>query len=347
MLKNILRYLIIFSVTGVLLWVSVSQIELKEGETFFSFIADLWSEANLLFLILSAFCAIASHYIRALRWNLLLNPLGYHPSVTNNFLAVMIGYFVNLAIPRGGEISRCANLNRTDKVPIDTSIGTVVAERIMDLIFLFLFIAAAFLIEFKTLTSFFYELDIPFNNSSGKSSFPWVVVIITLFALSGLAYFLFIKVRHAPEDSTVGKLYKKALSIVDNLKDGALSIFKMEHNVLFMIYSILIWLGYYLMTYFVIIAFEYTESIGIFGALSIFVIGSVAMVIPTPGGTGSYHYFVSLGMVPLYGVEKDHASGFAFIFHGYQTLVLIIVGALSLILSQSRYQTNDKGQNKE
>ena len=290
-----------------------------------------WGKANKTFLLLSGLCALISHLVRAERWKLLLNPLGYHFSTFNSFLSVLTGYFVNLLIPRGGEVSRCVTLYRLNRIPINTSLGTVIAERVIDLIFLIICIAGAFFIEFDVLIAFINDYKIQHANDATKSGGVSLIVWIALgLVVAGAIGFLIIRSQK--------ELYEGLLIKIKNfllgLKEGVVSIFKLEKNVLFIFYSVLIWVLYYFMAYFVIIAFPESEHLGLMAALSIFVIGGIAMAMPVPGGAGSYHLFVSAGLVFLYDLPSDQAFAFTTIFHGWQTLVVIVFGAASLFLSQ-------------
>jgi uncharacterized membrane protein YbhN (UPF0104 family) len=142
-------------------------------------------------------------------------------------------------------------------------------------------------------------------------------------------------------------LFIKIKNFLLGLKEGVVSIFKLEKNLLFIFYSFLIWVLYYFMAYFVIIAFPESEHLGLMAALSIFVIGGIAMAMPVPGGAGSYHLFVSSGLVFLYGFPHDQAFAFTTIFHGWQTLVIIIFGAASLFISQILGKKNVPKQSTE
>ena len=161
LLKNILKYSVILSVMGYLLYNTIMDIDedvLEEGQTRLSFIYSYWLKSDKFFMFLSAFLAIASHIIRALRWRVLLEPLGYKDiSVFNSTNAVLNGYFVNLFIPRGGELSRPFTLERSNNVPTDIGVGTVVTERIIDLIFLVICLGSVFIFQADIIIQFVTE----------------------------------------------------------------------------------------------------------------------------------------------------------------------------------------------
>lgn len=342
-----LQYSVMIIITGFLLWLSFNSIETAEGQSKFDFLANVWGSANKLFLFLSAAVAVLSHLTRAERWKLLLNPIGYETSLKKSFASVMIGYFVNLAIPRGGEISRCYNLYRLNKTPVDVSLGTVVAERAIDLIFLIVLLCTALLIQLDDLI-LFYESDEVRNltkrSDEGGGKFYLIIVAIIIFIL---ACFLIFRYLLSIRTYFVKRHLTKIRNIYRGVKSGIKSILQLRKRGFFIFYSLMIWVLYYFMMYFVMLAFPETENLGLQAALTIFVIGGIAMAIPLPGGAGSFHVLVSTGLILLYGLSQDKSIAFTFIFHGWQTLVIIIVGAISLIWSQAQAKKRDEINNRK
>ena len=332
-LKNFLKYVAMLAITGFLLWISYTNIEVGEGESRGRYILDVWNRADKSFLFLSAFAAVLSHAIRAERWKLLLFPLGHHFNLLQGFMSVMVGYFINLVIPRGGEVSRCYNLYRLNKTPVDVSLGTVVAERVIDLIFLITLIAIAFVSELDTLMAFFESEEFKSISSQqgggGGISYFWVGILVFIAALVSLGIYIYRTRRFFTL-----RILSKTRQVWFGLKSGLMSIFRLEKRFLFIFYSIAIWVLYYLMMYFVMLAFPETDQLTLFQALTIFVIGGIAMAVPLPGGAGSFHVLVPLGLVMISGLAENKAGAFTFIFHGWQTVVIIVIGLLSLIGSQ-------------
>jgi uncharacterized protein (TIRG00374 family) len=230
----------------------------------------------------------------------------------------MIGYLVNLAVPRGGEVSRCYNLYKLEKTPVEVSFGTVVVERMVDVICLLLLIALSFFAEWQKLKKFIDTLN--FSSGEGFSISPWMIVVFLGVIVFAAAIFFLRK-------------NKKLLKIIEGFKEGLLSIFKMQNKGLFIAYSLGIWLLYFLMSYLVIKAFPETEDLGFSAVLTLFAVGSIAMAAPLPGGAGSYHTLVPLALVMLYNLPQADAVAFVFIFHGWQTILMILMGVLSLIAS--------------
>ena len=260
-----------------------------------------------------------SHVLRALRWKLLLEPAGYQVSTTASFLSLMICYLVNLVVPRGGEVSRSLNLWKLEKVPAEVSFGTVVTERLIDVVCLLTLVAFSFWMEWSKLNAFLKD-KLSAVTLPGEDLFFWIsLVLIVIIAL-------FILFRFASRNEKLKKLFS-------GFRSGMATIFKMRNYGLFIFYSLAIWFLYFLTTYWVIEAFDQTAHLGISAVFTVFALGSVAMAVPLPGGTGSYHTLVPLGLVTLYGLAQSDAVALVFIFHALQTLIMIAAGVISLLVS--------------
>jgi glycosyltransferase 2 family protein len=317
-LKSVLQYTGMILLTAILLWLSLRGLTVGEGENKTDFLWKAWKNSNKGYLLLMAFTAIISHVFRAERWRMLLVPTGNKVSLGNSFLSLMIGYLVNLAVPRGGEVSRCYNLYKLEQTPVEVSFGTVVVERIVDVICLLILIAFSFVVEWDKLKAFIDTLNI--SSGSGFSLPPWVFLV----ALAGIGAVVGVYLLRKNE---------KFLKIIKGFKEGLLAVFRLENKGLFIFYSLAIWGMYFIMSYFVIKAFPETENLGFSAVLTLFAIGSIAMAAPLPGGAGSYHTLVPLGLVMLYNLPKADAIAFVFIFHGWQTALMILTGVISLIVS--------------
>ena len=317
-LKTFIQYAFIFGVTGLLIWFSLRGLT---GENKGEYLLETWQAADKGWLIVMAVVAMISHVLRAERWRMLLEPSGYKTKLRDSFLSLMVGYLVNMVIPRGGEVSRCYNLYKLDDTPVEMSFGTVVVERIVDLVCLLSLIILAFVLESDKLFAFISTLPISIGGSS--STFTIVAVVLGALVVIGLLVIWLVR-RNQRLRSFFARTWQ-------GFKDGFLSIFKLKNKGLFVFYSISIWALYFLMSYTVILAFSETKHLGVEAVLSLFAIGSIAMAAPLPGGTGSYHVLVPQGLVFLYAIPQPEAIAFTFIFHGWQTAILIAGGALSLI----------------
>ena len=320
-LKAILQYILVLIVTALLIWFSLRNLDVAEGGDKWSYLVKTWEAADKGWLIAMAVIMMLSHVVRAERWRMLMQPSGNETTTGFSMLSLMVGYLVNLVIPRGGEISRCYNLYKLDKTPVDISFGTVVTERIVDVICLLSLIGLSFLIESEKLLLFIDSLPIGSRDSKYNAVFYAAVVFIVMMLV-------------------VIWLYKKNERFKDFLtrtwigfRIGLLSVFKLRRKWLFVFYSVLIWVLYYFTSYAVINAFPETRHLGFDAMLSLFAIGAIAMAAPLPGGTGSYHILVPQGLVFLYGISSANAVAFVFVFHGWQTLMMIVGGAVSLVIT--------------
>jgi|SRR5690606_2427372 len=322
-LKALIQYVVILLVTVFLIWFSLRGITPQEGENKWDYILGAWQLADKRWLVVMAVFAILSHIVRAMRWKMLIDQTGHPVKLANSFLSLMVGYLVNLVIPRGGEVSRCYNLYKLDQAPVEVSFGTVVVERVVDLICLLLLISLAFILESRRLFSFVETLPLDFSAEGGK-------VLFLLLLAGGLALVVAVGYRLVRRSPKLSGFFAKTWK---GMKSGLLSVFRLKNKGLFIFQSALIWVLYFFMSYAVIKAFQTTSHLGFNAVISLFGIGSIAMAAPLPGGTGAYHVLVPQGLSFLYGLELKDAVALTFVFHGWQTFIMIVGGALSLIIT--------------
>ncbi len=310
--KNLGKYLISFLLASGLLYY------VYKGQNISSLLAEL-SQTNYLWILLSFLVAILAHVSRAIRWNMLLEPLGYKPSIFNTFNAVMLGYGANFIFPRAGEVARCGILYKSDDIPVDKSIGTVVAERIVDLITMMVFMAVTFLLEFKTLMGFVlkYNQNQTTSDSLFKTYFFYLILFMVVIG-AGILYFF------------RNRILK--MKFVKGLMEGILSIKDCKNIPLFIFHSVFIWFCYYLMMYFALKSLPSTSHLSPIISLSLLMISTMGMIIPVPGGIGAYHFLVTEGLV-LYGVNKESGAAFAGISHSLQILEIFVLAGFSFFVS--------------
>jgi uncharacterized protein (TIRG00374 family) len=318
-IKKGTRYVLMIAITIVLLWLSLRGLE-TEGENKVDYLWNAWKKCDKVYLWLMAGVAVLSHIIRALRWKMLLEPTAQNVKLSNSFWSLMTGYLVNLAVPRGGEVSRCYSLYQLEKTPVEISFGTVVTERIADVVCLLILIAFSFYMEWQKLKSFIDSLTFSSSSEMKIPAWVWIGVAVGIIFLVGI-YFL--------------RKNEKFLKIFHGFKDGLLSVFHLKHKWLFVFYSVAIWALYFLMSYLVLMAFPETDHLGFSAVVTLFAIGSIAMAAPLPGGTGSYHVLVPLGLTTLYNIAKPDAVAFVFVFHAWQTLLMIVLGVISFVVTNA------------
>jgi glycosyltransferase 2 family protein len=319
-LKSILRYLVTLIIAIALLLYVFRDINLQV----------LWAkmkEADLTFVYISIAMSLVSHFFRGYRWTLLLNPLGYRLGSFRAFIAVMVGYFANLLVPRLGEVTRCAILKKTDNIPIPASLGSVISERILDLIILLLLIAATFFIEFSTLKDFLYEQLHSAYEGFNLGNFLIGASLIVLIFVAGIYLIL----RNKVFIRSLG-VYKKLRPMAYELINGLNSIRKLKNKSGFFLATIVIWILYYTMSYVIVFSFPATSGLGLAAGLSILMAGGLGMTAPVQGGIGTYHAFVS-GVLILYGISKEDGLLFATLLHTSQFISILLFGGLSFLIS--------------
>jgi uncharacterized protein (TIRG00374 family) len=322
-LKTVLQYLFIFGLTALLVWFSLRGLHVKEGENKWQYLYHTWQAADKVWLLLMAGIFMLGQVIRAERWRMLMVPTGYKVTFYHSFLSLMIGYLVNLVIPRGGEVSRCYNLYKLDGSPVETSFGTVVVERIVDLLCLMILIAISFAVESEKLFAFISMLPIQASGLTSKLVIVGIALLIIVLGVFGLYWY-------SKRNQKLGSFLKRTFN---GFKQGLAAVFRLERKFLFTFYSVAIWALYFLMSYCVVMAFEETSVLGITAVLSMFAIGAIAMAAPLPGGAGSYHTLVPAGLVFLYAIPQTDAVAFTFVFHAWQTLIMIVAGAIALVVT--------------
>lgn len=288
-----------------------------------------FESANYFWVLLSFFMGLLSHWIRGYRWKFQLEAMGYSPSTSNNFMAVMIGYIVNLALPRVGEVSRAAALTKYEGVPFQKSFGSILSERALDFIILLLITFTTLLLQYELLEK--YALEI-ISIATGKFEWPLLLAAgLLLMALVVLGFFLLKRFAHVP---LVGKIR----SFINELLEGLRSIVRMEKRWLYLLATLAIW-GLYLAMFGVcFFALEETSSVGISAIFAGFVLGSFAIVI-IPGGIGAFPAGIMQALL-LYGISAESGFALGWILWFSQTIMIVLVGGLCMffmpILNKNR-----------
>ncbi|NQY05020.1 MAG: flippase-like domain-containing protein [Flavobacteriaceae bacterium] len=268
--------------------------------------------ADYKWVAISLIFGTLSHLSRAYRWKFLLEPLGYKPKFANSFMAVMAAYFANLGVPRSGEVLRATTITAYEGIPFEKAFGTIVAERIADLIMSFIIIGIALCVQYDVIIEAIQK-KIPEN------PFALLVIGLALTFLAFLAHKLFRKSEH--------KLIVKIRNFIDGLKEGMISIFKMKQKWAFIFHTFFIWFMYVMMFYVIFFSVEETKDASLSAVLSSFITGSFA-VATTNGGFLAYPLAIEKTLV-LYGLPGEPSQAIGWIMWSGHTLLTIIFGALS------------------
>ncbi|HEY0110927.1 MAG TPA: lysylphosphatidylglycerol synthase transmembrane domain-containing protein [Fibrella sp.] len=323
-MKNILTYAISLAVAGGLLWFVFKDIDLNAMFTAIG-------QANLVWVGVYAVISMVAHWSRGVRWSLLLEPVaGHRPTQTDATLAVMTGYFANLLIPRMGEVTRCGTLNRLEGVPVNVSFGTVVAERIFDVLMLVVVIGLTLVLEFTRLSDMVFGL---FAGKGGNDSRTGLYLLLAV-GIGGavLAWFLYNKYKEALRRNA---LFVKLETFALGLVDGLLSVRKLRQPGLFVFHTLLIWVLYYLSMYVLFFAMPQTANLGPLAALTVLMMGTIGMAAPTQGGLGAFNIMVGSALV-IYGLTQQDGQTLATLMLLSQWAVVIVFGGLSFLIVLSR-----------
>ncbi|PCH49985.1 MAG: TIGR00374 family protein [Flavobacteriaceae bacterium] len=295
-----------------LIWYSLSKLTDND----FQSIEASFRTANYWWVALSLFFGILSHLSRAYRWQFLLEPLGYKPRLANSIMAVLIAYLLNLVIPRSGEVARAASIKKYENIPFKKAFGTIVAERVADVIMLFSIIGVAFFLQTKLLSSYFFK-------DNGGSSMYVKISLLIMLSIIGFFTFKFLK-------KSKNSFILKIVSFFNELLEGVKSIYKMKKKWKFIFHTVFIWIMYVLMFYAVTFALPETTNLPFAAIIVGFVVGGLSMAL-TNGGLGTYPIFVASALI-LYNVDDNPARAFGWIMWTAQTIMVIVFGGLSFLL---------------
>ncbi|MEO8583206.1 MAG: lysylphosphatidylglycerol synthase transmembrane domain-containing protein [Flavitalea sp.] len=316
---SVIQYIFFLGLGVFLLWLTLRK------SNWNSIMSDL-SGARYIFLIPATIMLVISHFIRAMRWRILIEPLGYKPSLLNTFLAVMVGYWANLAVPRLGEVLKCTILARYEKVPADKLVGTIVAERAIDVCTLLVVLLITIFSQYDVIGGFAAEAFKNFftSRTGDISLFKAGTMLLIILSFIVLTIWLLKKLNHLP-------FISKTKDVFRGIFQGLISIRYIKNKGWFLLQSILIWTLYLYSTYMGFFAMKDMAQYGIKGALSALTFGSFGMIIPSPGGIGSFQYAVQQVMI-LYGVTPEKGLSLGMLIWFAQTGIIIVFGTVAFLL---------------
>ena len=288
--------------------------ELEKQELYASF-----STANYFWIALSVCCGVLSHMSRAIRWKYTIQPLGKTPGFWNSFLTVMIGYAANFALPRLGEVMRPSLLGKYEGLPFNKLFGTIVAERVADLVILASIMAGIVFFEFEMLKDLLMGY---LGQGIGNFSLEKIMLVggTVVIALGVLFFFLLSK--------SSNPIFKKIRELLRGIIEGLTSILKMDKKVYFLLHTVFIWIMYVAMFWMCFFSLEETSTVPLTGVVASFVMGSLAIVF-VQGGLGVFPLAI-MNTLLLYGISKTGALALGWILWTSQTLMLIVIGVASM-----------------
>nr|WP_314289971.1 lysylphosphatidylglycerol synthase transmembrane domain-containing protein [uncultured Capnocytophaga sp.] len=275
-------------------------------------IRETFLKVNYWYIALAVFLGFLSDISRAIRWELMLRPIGYTTSLLHRIMAVFIGYLINVTIPRSGEVSRALLVSNYDGVPFEKSFGTIISERVIDLLLLFFFTSLAFLLQFDIISTFLLS-KIPFQKFLLLLGILGITFISLIYFIYTSKYSFFYKIR----------------TFLNGIREGIFSILKIQQKTLFIAYTLFIWAMYFAMFYIPFLALPETASISLPNILTAFVIGSFAMSF-TNAGFGSYPFFIA-EILFLFGVNTPIGTAFGWLVWISQFAMTLLMGGLSFV----------------
>jgi len=308
--KKILKTILPIALGVFLVWYWYNSTSSSDREQILFYI----KKADLFWVGLSIILGILGHVSRAIRWNYLLEPLGYRPKLINNVLIILMAYFANLGIPRTGEILRATALTTYEEVPFEKGIGTIITERVIDVIMLLSIIAITFFLHTDIILGYLQDIGLPMNK---------ILILIGIGLLGLVIFTVFIK------RSNNGFVIK-IKNFVNGLLEGLLSIFKMKHKWLFILHTFFIWGCYVGMLWVIKFTVPETMALSLGQLMVAFVAGALAMMF-TNGGIGLYPIAVSQALA-IFGISKVSGDAFGWIMWISQTMMIVVFGAISFLI---------------
>lgn len=313
------------------MWFALKGMEFKK-------IAGYFSKANYLWVFAASIFGILAYWFRAVRWNLLLEPMGYEISRSNSFWTISFGYLMNLTIPRSGELARSTALFGVENVPVEKSFGTIILERVVDLICMMGFLGLTLIFKYKAFVAFYDYVTKQKEQSGVESSNSKLYIVAGIFAVFAILFFLFRK------KLSQFSIYQKVIDFGKGIIHGLTSIFKMKQKGKFIAYTLGIWVSYYLAAYLVCFALPETSQFTFADGFFIIVVGTLGMMVPASGGIGAFHFALKIGIMALFlSTGKNPEEGgevglsYAFISHTMQLVIMLVMGVISIpVLAKAR-----------
>lgn len=323
-LKSFLTIVISLAFAGFFLWLALRGLDFKV-------IQKSLAKANYLWVAFAAVFALLAYWFRAIRWNLLLEPMGHKISSSNALWSLSFGYLMNLTIPRSGEVARATALYGVEKVPVDKSFGTIILERVVDLICMLGFLGLTLIFKYEAILAFYKNSGININPNK-------ILLVVGGLAVAGILFFVFKnKFVNVP---VLGKI----ISFIDGIIQGLTSIFKLKEKGKFIIYTLGIWISYYFAAYLVCFALPETSDFTFADGFFIIVVGTLGMIIPASGGIGAFNLAMKYGFMALFlAMGKSAEFGgemgltYSFISLPLQIVVMLVMGLISIpMLAKAR-----------
>jgi len=320
-IKNVLKFLLFLGIGAGLVYLIVRKITPKDWDN----IKLAAANANYFWIVLSMILGAVSHLLRAVRWQMLIEPVDKKPGLANTFSAVMIGYMANYAVPRLGEVSRCGVLSRYEKTPFATLVGTVVVERGIDLLMMGLCFVVMISLSFNKVYTIVKDkatLIIESKLDSIKHINPVVLIVVAVVLVAGI--WILYKKRN--------QLFGFASKFINNFLGGIKSVGNLKRPFLFWFYSVAIWVMYLFMLYVCFFSFSETSHLSLADGLVVLTFATLGVIAPVPGGIGAYQWLVISVLTHIFFISQSVSFTLAWMAWGSQLALILILGVISLVL---------------
>ena len=323
-LKNAITILVSIAIAGIFLWLALRGLDLDKIE-------QSLKKANYIWVGFAAVFGVSAYIFRAVRWNLLLEPMGHKISNSNSLWSISFGYLMNLTIPRSGELARSTALYGVEKVPVDKSFGTIILERVIDLVCMLIFLGLTLIFKFEAIYSFYEKSGVKFN--------PFFIIGIIAGII--IAFVVFIKFK---ERFRKFSLLSKIIDFIDGIIAGLTSVFKLRQKIKFILLTGGIWICYFFASYLVCFSLPETSDFTLADGCFILVVGTLGMIIPASGGIGAFNLAMKFGFTALFiSMGKDAVEGgelglaYSFITLPLQIIIMLVMGLISIpMLAKNR-----------
>ncbi len=321
-LLTILKYALLLALSGVLMVYAVRGQDLSR-------IGHYIQTANYWWLGLTLMLSVLGYFSRAYRWQMQLTASQHPVPFWRVYHAMMVGYLANIVLPRMGEVIRCSVLRRTSGVPVEVSLGTVITERVIDVLVLMLLLGSVLLLEFNKFWTFIQSLFADkYDSLAANRNVLLAVAGLATLAVLLFGYLLFRNLEKLRQNA----FFVKVVAFARGLLAGVFSVLKLKNKGIFLLHTAFTWLVYYLMDYLAFRCFPETYSLDMKAGLAVLTFGAFGMAAPVSGGIGVFHVLVQSTLL-VYGIGKEAGIAYALVVHGAQTLLVVLMGGISFIAS--------------
>ena len=322
LLRNLLKFALFLGLGIFITWWFIKDLDAEYRKLILSSFRD----ANYGIVGISLVFGIFSFWIRTKRWQMQIESMNYFPKTKNVLMAVMVGYFANLAFPRLGEVARCGLLDKHEKIPTAKSIGTVITERVLDTFCFFIMLVFVLVWEFSLLSDYTMENFTGLYEKFTNPEFVKTAVILVLLGVFALGFFIFFlrkKIAHT-------KIYQKIKELILHFWEGLISLKDLKNSGQFIFYTVALWVCYFLMAYIAFFAVKETVNLPMSAGLACLVFGTIGIIV-TPGGIGLYP-IIFANTLMLYGISEPIGFALGWLIWTSQNAIVVIGGLASLVL---------------